>query len=112
MKLLSKTAWRKMTEAVTKACSRISQRTGFDLEAMEGRTLLSAGLDPHFGTGGVAAADFGGSDQGFAMVQQHDGKTLVAGRAWNVNQYDFGVARFNADGSLDSSFGNGGMVTT
>jgi uncharacterized delta-60 repeat protein len=36
----------------------------------------------------------------------------MAGRAWNVDQYDFGVARFNTDGSLDTSFGNGGMVMT
>src|SRR5258705_12279114 len=107
MKLLSKTAWRKITNAISRVCPKLSQRKGgFGLEAMEGRTLLSVGLDPHFGTGGMALADFGGSDQGFAMVVQHDGKTLVAGRAWNVHQYDFGVARFNADGTLDSSFGS------
>src|SRR5882672_10365377 len=113
MKLLSKTAWRKMTEAVANVCTRISQRNGgFKLEAMEGRTLLSVGLDPHFGTDGVAIADFGGSDQGYAMARQSDGKILMAGRAWSGSQYDFGVARFNSDGTLDSSFGNGGMVTT
>jgi hypothetical protein len=55
MKLLSKTAWRKITNAICRVCPKISQRTGgFELEAMEGRTLLSVGLDPHFGTGGVA----------------------------------------------------------
>src|SRR3954462_11456643 len=113
MKLLSKTAWRKITNAISRVCSGISQRSGgFGLEAMEGRTLLSAGLDPHFGSGGMALADFGGSDQGYAMTALSNGKTLVAGRAWNVDQYDFGVARFNADGTLDSSFGNGGMVMT
>jgi uncharacterized delta-60 repeat protein len=113
MKLLSKMAWRKITEAVARVCPKITQRTGgFKLEAMEGRTLLSAGLDPNFGTGGMALADFGGSDQGFAMAVLNDGKILVAGRAWNVDQFDFGVARFNADGTLDSSFGVGGMVTT
>ena len=113
MKLLSKMAWRKITQAISRVCPKISQRTGdFKLEAMEGRTLLSVGLDPHFGTGGTALGDFGGSDQGYAMVVQHDGKVLMAGRAWNVDQYDFGVVRFNADGTLDSSFGNGGMVMT
>src|SRR4051812_38346907 len=113
MKLLSKTAWRKITNAISRVCSGISQRSGgFGLEAMEGRTLLSAGLDPHFGSGGMVLADFGGSDQGYAMTALNNGKTLVAGRAWNVDQYDFGVARFNTDGTLDSSFGNGGMVMT
>src|SRR5882757_6494359 len=113
MKLLSKTAWRMMTRAISNACPKFSQRTGgFDLEAMEGRTLLSVGLDPHFGPAGMALADFGGSDQGYAMAVQNDGKVLMAGRAWNVDQYDFGVARFNTDGTLDTSFGSGGMVVT
>src|SRR5438128_1596459 len=113
MKLLSKTAWRMFTKAISRACPKYSQRIGgFKLEAMEGRTLLSAGLDPHFGSGGIALADFGGSDQGYAMAVQNDGKVLMAGRAWNVNQYDFGVVRFNTDGSLDTSFGTGGMVMT
>src|SRR3954462_14554596 len=113
MKLLSKTAWRKITNAISRVCPKIPRRIGgFGLEAMEGRTLLSAGLDPHFGTDGLALADFGGSDQGYAMSVLNNGKVLVAGRAWNVDQYDFGVARFNADGTLDTSFGNGGMAMT
>src|SRR5262245_12792250 len=113
MKLLTKKAWRKITEAIARVTPGIRQRNGgFGLEAMEGRTLLSVGLDPHFGTDGLALADFGGGDQGFSRVVQNDGKILVAGRAWNVDQYDFGVARFNADGTLDSSFGSGGMVMT
>src|SRR5439155_8000924 len=113
MKLLSKTAWRMITKAIARAYPKYSQRTGgFGLEAMEVRTLMSAGLDPDFGAGGMTLADFGGSDQGYAMAVQNVGKVLMAGRAWHVDQYDFGVVRFNTDGTLDTSFGNGGMVTT
>jgi len=117
MKLLSKTAWRKITQAISRVCPKISQRSGgFGLEAMEGRALLSVsvGLDPHFGTDGVALADFGGSDQGYAMSVLNNGKILVAGRAWNAttDEFDFGLARFNSDGTLDSSFGTNGMTMT
>jgi uncharacterized delta-60 repeat protein len=81
---------------------------------MEGRALLNGtvGLDPHFGVDGVALADFGGSDSGMAIAMQSDGKVLMAGRAWNGSEYDFGVARFNTDGTLDSSFGVGGLART
>src|SRR5437762_9759236 len=61
----------------------------------------------------MSAADFAGAaDQGYTMVMQNDGKILVAGRASHGDESDFGVARFNTDGTLDTSFGNGGMVTT
>jgi len=111
MKLLTNKAWRMITEAIAKVSPRIPQPTGgFNLEAMEGRTLLSTGFDPHFGTDGLALADFGGTDQAYAMVVQNDGKILMAGRGYNDQDADFGVARFNSDGSLDTSFGNGGLV--
>ncbi len=113
MKLLSQSTWRKMKLAVARACSRFPQRSGgFSLESMEGRALLSGtvGLDPHFGVNGVALADFGGSDSGMTIAMQSDGKVLMAGRAWNGNEYDFGVVRFNTDGTLDSSFGEGGLA--
>src|SRR4051812_68743 len=70
MKLLSKTAWRNFAKAVARACPRLSRRhAGFALENMEPRNLLSAaGLDPGFGTNGVATVDFGGNDSGMATV--------------------------------------------
>ncbi len=46
-----------------------------------------------------------------ALALQSDGKILLAGSAYiKSNTYGFAVARLNADGSLDSSFGNGGRV--
>src|SRR5947208_15624629 len=100
MKLLTNKAWRKITEAIARVTPRIPQRSvGFELEAMEGRTLLSVGLDPHFGNGGVALADFGGSDQAYAMGGQNDGKILMGGRDWHGSEFDFGLAPFNTDGT-------------
>jgi uncharacterized delta-60 repeat protein len=65
-------------------------------------------LDQHFGIGGKVTTDFGGFDLAAAVVLQRDGKIVVAGGANN----NFGLARYNRDGSLDPSFGEGGKVET
>lgn len=44
------------------------------------------------------------------LLLQPDGKILAIGQAYNGTNYDFGMARFNADGSTDSSFGNAGEM--
>ncbi len=66
-------------------------------------------LDPAFGTGGKVLTDFGSSDM-LADISpvMLSGKILVAGKAGN----DFGVMRYNADGTPDSFFGGNGKVTT
>ena len=43
---------------------------------------------------------------------QTDGKIIVGGDPYNGTSYDFTLARYNSNGSLDSSFGSGGIVTT
>ncbi|HEX9918585.1 MAG TPA: Calx-beta domain-containing protein, partial [Pyrinomonadaceae bacterium] len=44
-----------------------------------------------------------------ALAQQPDGKILAAGTSSSNN---FALARFNLDGGLDQTFGNGGKMTT
>jgi uncharacterized delta-60 repeat protein len=46
-----------------------------------------------------------------AIVIQNDGKIVAVGTALKGN-YDFALARYNTDGSLDTSFGIDGMVIT
>lgn len=75
------------------------------------RLLADGSLDPSFGTAGIATAGLGSQHQfltgGFI---QSDGRILVVGSAQKpVSDYDFLVARFNGDGSLDTSFGSGGF---
>jgi uncharacterized delta-60 repeat protein len=72
------------------------------------RYTTNGSLDTSFGSGGVAYTDFGGSDIGNAVVIQPDGKIVVAG---NTN-YDFALARYKTNGSLDTTFGSGGKVIT
>ncbi len=43
---------------------------------------------------------------------QPDGKILVSGFSANGTNNDFAVARYNADGSLDTSFSGDGMLST
>ncbi|MGH9826953.1 MAG: delta-60 repeat domain-containing protein, partial [Blastocatellia bacterium] len=72
-------------------------------------------LDPSFGSGGKVTTDFfGGVDESFAIALQSDGKIILAGHANMVNASngDFALVRYNMNGTLDSTFGNSGKVTT
>ena len=72
-------------------------------------------LDTTFGTGGVASAplDFPGNfDTVGAVILQPDGKIVLAGSTVLTPFAVFAAARYNSDGSLDTTFGTGGTVTT
>ncbi|NIQ77219.1 MAG: DUF2341 domain-containing protein, partial [Anaerolineae bacterium] len=73
-------------------------------------------LDTTFGNGGKVITDIAGyQDQANAVAIQDDGKIVVAGWARMdsvIMDYDFVVVRYDTDGSLDPSFGTGGIVTT
>jgi uncharacterized delta-60 repeat protein len=68
-------------------------------------------LDTTFGSGGKVTTDFGNNESGNAVALQPDGKIAVVGNALVVS-YDFAVARYNVDGSLDTTFDGDGKVTT
>ena len=62
--------------------------------------------------GKVSTAFSTGIDEANAIALQPDGKIVLTGKAYNGTNFDFGVARYNTDGSLDNSFDMDGMVTT
>ena len=67
-------------------------------------------LDSSFGTGGYVIQDIAsGGDFGLSLAIQSDGKILLGGNCYDAS-YQFCIARFNSNGSLDSSFGTGGYV--
>jgi uncharacterized delta-60 repeat protein len=70
-------------------------------------------FDDSFGTNGKVFVDFSlHNDNAYAMAVQNDGKIVVGGQTTvDGNFYNFALARFNEDGSLDNSFGTGGKVT-
>jgi uncharacterized delta-60 repeat protein len=87
-----------------------NSNTGFALV----RYLPDGSLDPSFGAGGHVETDVGGSFLG-ALALQPDEKIVVAGGD------QFGVmghsepltlARYDSDGSLDTSFGTDGITKT
>jgi uncharacterized delta-60 repeat protein len=68
-------------------------------------------LDPGFGSGGLVITDFfGGSDGARSLVRQRDGKLIAAGYAHTDfdEAGDFALARYNLDGTLDTTFGPNG----
>jgi uncharacterized delta-60 repeat protein len=74
-------------------------------------------LDPTFGVGGKVSTDFfGDNDEVLALAALGDGTVVVAGFATPFRpertEWDFALARYRSDGSLDPAFGVGGKVTT
>src|SRR6266481_7124736 len=69
-------------------------------------------LDSGFGESGKVTTGIGGSSDGANSVAlQEDGKIVVAGETLAPGNNDFAVARYNANGSLDTSFNGTGKAT-
>lgn len=71
-------------------------------------------LDISFAGGTVITAIGSGNDSYvYAVAIQSDGKIVAAGFAANGSNYRFfALARYNTNGSLDTTFGTGGKVMT
>lgn len=72
------------------------------------RLNADGSLDTTFGKGGKAIFDFeGGRDGAQTITVLDDGKILLTGAAYNAaGNADFAALRLNADGTLDTSFGD------
>jgi len=89
---------------------------GFGQEFALARFTPWGTADGGFGIGGRVTTSFGEADDfGTAMVIRPDGKFYVAGTTGRYDGEgtvgDFALSRYNVDGSLDQSFGQGGRVT-
>jgi uncharacterized delta-60 repeat protein len=73
------------------------------------RYLTDGSLDSGFGSGGIVRSVLvpGTKEQALAMALQSDQKIVITG---SVGSYSL-IARYNTDGSLDSSFNNTGFVS-
>jgi uncharacterized delta-60 repeat protein len=82
------------------------------VEPLEGRALLSAGaLDTSFGGTGMVTTAIQDHANSQAVAVQSDLKVVVVGDSGKTGSTHTTIARYNGDGSLDSSFGTGGIVT-
>lgn len=73
-------------------------------------------LDIAFGTGGIVITDIGNQNIPYSMLLQADGKIVVGG-TYLANssppfEYHSSLIRYNTDGTLDNTFGTGGVVKT
>ncbi|MGJ8746083.1 T9SS type A sorting domain-containing protein [Polaribacter sp.] len=68
-------------------------------------------LDSSFGTNGIAVLDINGFDEeaSFSLLQS-DGKIITVGHTTNSNK-DIIVARFNSNGTLDTTYAINGLFT-
>jgi uncharacterized delta-60 repeat protein len=90
-----------------------SQDTSFALL----RFNADGSVDSTFGSGGLVTTNIASNDdQAYAIALQSDGKIVAAGRR-GIQFYpseqrkgNVALARYNSDGSLDATFGNGGLV--
>lgn len=70
-------------------------------------------LDLDFGTDGIVSTFIGvGGGKVSSVAIQMDGKIVVVGSYYNFDHWDLALTRYNADGSLDLSFGTDGIVVT
>ncbi|HQU83514.1 MAG TPA: hypothetical protein PKY59_10330 [Pyrinomonadaceae bacterium] len=75
------------------------------------RLNANGSVDSSFGTNGLVTTVFGNSSQVNSVNVTADGKIVLAGIVTTADS-DFGLIRYNSDGSLDTTFGTGGKVVT
>lgn len=77
------------------------------------RYLGNGDLDPSFDSDGMVLVSTGVAlGMAYGMQLQMDNKIVLAGVIYDGFDTDFGLMRFNSDGTLDNSFGTGGITQT
>lgn len=90
-----------------------SRNNGTDFDFIIMRFFSDGTVDTSFGIDGTVITDFGGTrDTATDFVELSDQSLLVAGTVQTGVNRDFAVAKYHANGTLDTSFGSGGVVTT
>lgn len=73
------------------------------------RYLIDGSLDPSFGNGGTVITGGTNLEEAYAVAVQPDGKIVAVGKSFLRNNRLM-VARYLTDGTLDPTFGSGGIV--
>jgi len=82
------------------------------LSIMIVRYNTDGSLDATFGSGGIVTTAIGTYAKAWAVAVQADGKLVIGARSGTFLTSDFTLVRYNPNGSLDASFGTGGIVVT
>jgi uncharacterized delta-60 repeat protein len=75
------------------------------------RYNTNGGLDTTFSGDGKVVTDFGGQDLAYGVALQTDGKIVAGGIAGPSLGHDYAVARYDANGTLDTTFSFDGKTT-
>ena len=102
-------------------CKHISQKLSllicilsFGVSVVFAQTQIPGRLDPTFGNSGKVTTSIGTNSHCYDVHVQTDGKIVCVGDAHNPNNTlgrSFAAVRYNNDGSLDKSFGDGGIAS-
>ena len=96
----------------------------YDFDILLQRLNVDGTPDLTFGHEGIVTTDLSqDTDEATSLVIRNDGKIVVAGASWRgeprldpdvprPETFDLVVVRYNPDGSLDTTFGAGGVVRT
>jgi uncharacterized delta-60 repeat protein len=76
--------------------------------ALQTKAQTAGTLDATFGSGGKVVSSPSGAVRDLAL--QPDGKIIAGGIADGLHHEEFGVVRYNANGTVDTSFGNSGLA--
>lgn len=76
------------------------------------RYLSNGTLDSGFDNDGKVTTDFGGTEGIVGVAIDANGKIVVGRFSQQTNGTDIAVARYNTNGTLDTTFGSGGKVLT
>lgn len=76
------------------------------------RYLTNGALDTTFGTGGIAFANPGGTDEVRSLAVDPQGRPVVVGYTFQGGRFSIAVARWTTGGVLDTGFDGDGMVIT
>ncbi|MEW6348652.1 MAG: DUF4347 domain-containing protein [Thermodesulfobacteriota bacterium] len=76
------------------------------------RYTSDGSLDPTFSGDGKLVTVLSTNDHAYGVAIQTDGKIVVAGSSYNGSNNDFSVARYNSDGTLDTTFDTDGKAIT
>jgi len=79
-------------------------------DLMVARFNNNGALDTTFGGTGIVITDFGANEFGMDVRSQADGKIIVVGTSSTAGSDSLLIVRYNADGSLDSAFGDNGKL--
>jgi uncharacterized delta-60 repeat protein len=92
---------------IGETCDNLGQHCDFGII----RLTSSGALDTSFSGDGRQRTDYGADETPYGVAVQSNGRIIVVGETYSGTTGSFALARYNANGNLDSTFGTLGKET-